>query len=78
VNLKTAAWDTLAPRDVRLAGFIIQGYINPEIQKAMGYTLNTIKSYPKDLYSKLGISLRWRGKEERMKRNRNAVRYSER
>jgi DNA-binding NarL/FixJ family response regulator len=38
-----------------VAGYIMLGYKNDDISTTTKYTLNTVKSYRKDLYSKLAI-----------------------
>jgi DNA-binding CsgD family transcriptional regulator len=52
------AFDKLARYEIEIAELIMQGYSNPEMAKIMRITENTVKSYRKNLYSKLQIHSR--------------------
>lgn len=48
----------LSGQELRIAQFILNGYSAPQIASILGITLNTVKSYRKNLYSKLQIHSR--------------------
>jgi DNA-binding NarL/FixJ family response regulator len=53
--LQANAVEPLMDGELEVARFIMLGYKNSDISTATRYTLNTVKSYRKELYSKLGI-----------------------
>ncbi|MCL2805071.1 MAG: helix-turn-helix transcriptional regulator [Treponema sp.] len=53
--LQTNAFETLLEGELDIAGLIMLGYKNDDIARETRYTLNTVKSYRKNLYSKLQI-----------------------
>ena len=54
-TLKANAYDPLLEGELAVAELIMLGYKNNDIAATTKYTLNTVKSYRKDLYSKLQI-----------------------
>lgn len=57
-NLKIIGVEKLSVQEQNLAKLILQGYSESEIAKEMNITLNTQKSYRKNLYTKLNIHSR--------------------
>jgi DNA-binding CsgD family transcriptional regulator len=53
--LQANAFEPLSDGELDIAGFIMLGYKPGDIAKETRYTLNTVKSYRKELYSKLQI-----------------------
>jgi DNA-binding NarL/FixJ family response regulator len=53
--LQANACEPLLEGELDIAGLIMLGYKNDDISKETRYTLNTVKSYRKELYSKLQI-----------------------
>jgi len=53
--LQANAYESLLEGELDVAGLIMLGYKNNDIAKETRYTLNTVKSYRKNLYSKLQI-----------------------
>lgn len=49
------SFDRLTSQELRLASLILQGYTGSECAAAMNLTLETVKTYRKNLYSKLQI-----------------------
>jgi DNA-binding CsgD family transcriptional regulator len=54
-TLQANAFEPLSDGELDIAGFIMLGYKPGDIAKETRYTLNTVKSYRKELYSKLQI-----------------------
>jgi DNA-binding NarL/FixJ family response regulator len=48
----------LSPREVALLGGVVQGYSNQEIASQMSLSPNTIKSYIRSAYRKIGVTTR--------------------
>jgi DNA-binding NarL/FixJ family response regulator len=53
--LQANAYEPLIDGELDVAGLIMLGYKNDDISKTTKYTLNTVKTYRKNLYSKLEI-----------------------
>jgi DNA-binding CsgD family transcriptional regulator len=53
--LQANAYEPLIDGELDIAGLIMLGYKNDDISKTTRYTLNTVKTYRKNLYSKLEI-----------------------
>jgi len=53
--LQANAFESLLEGELDIAGLIMLGYKNNDIARETRYTLNTVKSYRKNLYSKLQI-----------------------
>jgi DNA-binding NarL/FixJ family response regulator len=53
--LSANAFEPLSSGELDIAGLIMLGYKPGDIAKETHYTVNTVKSYRKDLYSKLQI-----------------------
>ena len=53
--LQANAFEPLIDGELDIAGLIMLGYKNDDISKTTRYTLNTVKTYRKNLYSKLEI-----------------------
>jgi FixJ family two-component response regulator len=45
----------LAPREREVADLIVQGYANPKIAFSLYLSIETVKQYKKNIYSKLGV-----------------------
>lgn len=54
-TLYPKSYASLSGQELRIAQYILSGYTNPQIACSLGITLNTVKSYRKNLYSKLQI-----------------------
>ena len=54
-TLYPKSYAALSGQELRIAQHILSGYTNPQIAYFLGITLNTVKSYRKNLYSKLQI-----------------------
>ena len=57
-KIELLGMEKLSVQEQNLAKLILQGYSESEIAKEMNITLNTQKSYRKNLYTKLNIHSR--------------------
>jgi DNA-binding NarL/FixJ family response regulator len=48
----------LSPREIELLGCVVHGYSNQEIAERMSLSPNTIKSYVRSAYRKIGVTTR--------------------
>jgi len=54
-SVRTERLKRLAPREREACQLMTQGYANPRIAIEMGLSLDTVKQYKKNVYTKLGI-----------------------
>ena len=54
-SVRTERLKRLAPREREACQLMTQGYANPRIAIEMGLSLDTVKQYKKNVYTKLGV-----------------------